>query len=667
MIFKNKKIFSLLFLGVIALSFVLIPLPFSDVNIANAQEVAGPPAPGCSIWDLTSCLHVILSYLGGLAMGLFGIVLGISGILLNGVMSYTIVDMSMNLRSLLQEGGGIYQAWTTLRDLANILFIFIILYIAIGTILRLDSINTKKLLVHVVIIALLLNFSLFFTKVIIDASNIVATSFHNAIVISGGGTGISDAFVKPMNMTSFYNADGASAFLLKAKDSLAMVFLAGFASILFLITAFVFFASSIMLISRYVILIFLMILSPLAFIAMALPKDEYSKKWWNALIDQALFAPVFLALLWIALMLSRSALTTISSEQNFAGMIAEVFTGNVPTGLMKLLINFLIVIGSILFALIAAKQIGGAGASGIMKWGKKAAGTALMAIPGRLAAGADKKLGGTRFGQTMVGSALRSPLGGIGKASVLGGKSGEKQNKESDEAAKKYAAVRTKYDIKKSEKIAEKKSGAAADRVPGEMIQEAQKTEVAIEANRQKRLDRIKKVEEGRIQQTQNNMTIGGSTQTTKQEITKIRSEATQRIQQANKTAEEKKTEAKATVTLSSIQTKQEKVRKEVYDDTKQKEKDKRIAELKKFKIPFVTRVPFFSASNKKRKLAAEFLGKGRTEVETDWDKLLKEVKEAAKKEEKGHGEDKGGGKTSSGGSGGSSSGGGGGGGGAHH
>ena len=67
------------------------------------------------------------------------------------------------------------------RDLANMFFIFILLYIAIATILEIAAYNAKALLARLIIVALLLNFSLFFTRVIIDASNIWGSAFYDRI------------------------------------------------------------------------------------------------------------------------------------------------------------------------------------------------------------------------------------------------------------------------------------------------------------------------------------------------------------------------------------------------------------------------------------------------------------------------------------------------------
>lgn len=72
---------------------------------------------------------------------------------------------------------GIKIGWEIARDTANIFFIFILLGISIATILRIESYGAKQLLVKLIIIALLINFSLPLSMVIIDVSNVLALQF----------------------------------------------------------------------------------------------------------------------------------------------------------------------------------------------------------------------------------------------------------------------------------------------------------------------------------------------------------------------------------------------------------------------------------------------------------------------------------------------------------
>src|SRR3989338_10332449 len=71
--------------------------------------------------------------------------------------------------------------WGITRDVANIFFIFILLIIAIDTILRLESYGAKQLLPKLIIVALLINFSLVIAFTVVDASNILALAFIKEI------------------------------------------------------------------------------------------------------------------------------------------------------------------------------------------------------------------------------------------------------------------------------------------------------------------------------------------------------------------------------------------------------------------------------------------------------------------------------------------------------
>ncbi len=93
--------------------------------------------------------------------------------------------------------------WGLVRDMANIVFIFILLYIAIGTILQLHSVNTKKMLASVIIIALFINFSFFITRVIIDASNSLALLFYNQISLTTNVN--SNGTIKPVQYEPIIN------------------------------------------------------------------------------------------------------------------------------------------------------------------------------------------------------------------------------------------------------------------------------------------------------------------------------------------------------------------------------------------------------------------------------------------------------------------------------
>src|SRR3990167_8825311 len=89
----------------------------------------------------------------GMVLKFVGLLTGLAGVVLNGVIYYTVVEISNNYADIPAINAG----WRTIRDVANMGFIFILLYAAIKTILGMGS-ETKKLVVSVIIVAILINF-----------------------------------------------------------------------------------------------------------------------------------------------------------------------------------------------------------------------------------------------------------------------------------------------------------------------------------------------------------------------------------------------------------------------------------------------------------------------------------------------------------------------------
>ncbi|MBP6884833.1 MAG: hypothetical protein KBC17_03345 [Candidatus Pacebacteria bacterium] len=94
--------------------------------------------------------------------------------------SFAAMTLSSNMYS---NSEFITQGWQITRDFANMFFILILIYIAISLVLDIEigHANPKKMLASVVLVAVLINFSLFFTHVVIDISNSLALVFYNQI------------------------------------------------------------------------------------------------------------------------------------------------------------------------------------------------------------------------------------------------------------------------------------------------------------------------------------------------------------------------------------------------------------------------------------------------------------------------------------------------------
>ncbi len=427
----SNKIFKNILIGLVLVTVILGPMPFG-VEKAKAVEcdATGNP-PGCTItinpnpnptpnanWtqsqkeqiaagktdvDELQCIEGGLSFKINFdacaAKFLYYVVvipsswvLWFAGTILN-------LSVDISLSGSLLNGDFIKDGWAVCRDLANMFFIFIILFIAISIILQLSQYGSKQLLIKVVIIALLINFSLLISGFIIDASNILASSFYEKLNSYSGGNlaltadnGISAIFVNAFNPQKLL---GEETFI-KWRDEkgagqslVALIILFLVASIVILVASFILFAGAILFVIRIVLLSILMILAPLAFLFMAVPGlGGYASQWWRKLFEQAFFAPAFLFLFYLAAMMvnsdfykgvSRLMDSVTQGKDGMTGFLGAIGAVVLP---------FIIVAIFMICCLVIAKQMGAMGAGTVMGWGdkmKKGAQGYAGKIPGRTA------------------------------------------------------------------------------------------------------------------------------------------------------------------------------------------------------------------------------------------------------------------------------------------
>lgn len=366
--------------------------PPASFNKADSKDFFATWLAGEFGSQLKEALNGLLFWL----LSFMGWILWLAGIVLNKVMEVTVLKMA----ELVNGITGIKIAWEVIRDLLNMGFILIIIYVAIAIILRITSIDTKKVLVRLIIAGLLINFSLFFTRVIIDASNILSFEAYNGIVSIGQGAdddsiadGISGAFMDKMKLaTVFETTDGKISVVGEDNKSvedkfkedgldfsqLAIVTIMG--SLLAGVAAFVFLATAVLLMVRFVILIMLMVLSPIGIAAWILPKtQQYSRQWWKALFGQAFFAPVLLLMLLIVVVIINTPGLDTALQQNQAGeslAYTETLFGSQDG--IALFINFGIIIGLMISALVIAKKMANEAGQGIVNAGTKWVGGAAL-------------------------------------------------------------------------------------------------------------------------------------------------------------------------------------------------------------------------------------------------------------------------------------------------
>ena len=353
---------------------------------------------------------------GAFLIYITGIILGFAGWALNGSIHYFVIDMGKTLGSGPSGtplGNSIVTSWGIIRDIINLTFVFGMIYLAFMTIVRADTSKLKHGVVQIVIAALLINFSLFFAKAIIDFGNVAAIEVYTYMQAVGdpGGThqgdwasvGISGFFMKQLGLTEFF--DAGTVISSGQSPSLAIGRNTGFGfsllvSLTLLIATFVFFAGAILIAIRFVTLAMLLILSPVAFAGAALPginTEEWSRAWWKSLVANVLFAPAYFLLLFVS-MKAVNVSQMVQGSDGKSGTIVGFFKGDGTAGSIAAFMNFVLVIGFLVGSLIISKRMGAYGASTATAWGKSARMYGQRAL-GSATLGLGAKVGRGTFGR----------------------------------------------------------------------------------------------------------------------------------------------------------------------------------------------------------------------------------------------------------------------------
>jgi hypothetical protein len=309
-----------------------------------------------------------------------GSILYISGI----VFDYSINSFVMGFADYYTNSGvgfAVDRTWVTIRDFVNLFFIFGLVYIGFKMILDSDDSNTRRWLVNLIIAALLINFSLFITKFVVDFSNTMSTQ----IAISGFGatqtgtsaTGISGAWevdittqiLDLMGITSLFNTSG------DALRSASWGYIFGTA-IMFLVTAFVLMAGGFLLIIRFAMLNLFMVLSPFMFIGWILPPlSNLTSKYWDAFLRRAFFAPVYFLFLYFSLEIMKAfqqSLQQTNGLQNTSNVWSSADSLSAVSTTQSTMPFFILICIFLVASIIIAQKIGADGASASIKYGQMA-------------------------------------------------------------------------------------------------------------------------------------------------------------------------------------------------------------------------------------------------------------------------------------------------------
>ena len=177
---------------------------------------------------------------------------------------------------------------------ANLGFVLAIIIIAFATIFRNESYGLKKMLWKLVVAATLVNFSLLLAGVLLDFSHVAARHFI-------GNKSLGSVLVTELSPQSFIISPGdvqeedSTAFIVSSIFSggfMNLVMYSAFLSLALWIIAIVILAVGIMLLVRYVYVVILLILMPIAWLLWVTPRfTEKFSDWWEKFFTQVFYLP----------------------------------------------------------------------------------------------------------------------------------------------------------------------------------------------------------------------------------------------------------------------------------------------------------------------------------------------------------------------------------------
>lgn len=335
-----------------------------------------------------------------ITLGPGGIILVLTylfNVLLGGILYFVgwVFDWTLELSTKFDDStlNIINIGWGLSLDIANGFFILILLAIAIATILGFESFNYKKALPILLLVALLINFSMVIGGVVIDATNVPALFFSDTIRTSGLPSElVMNAFVmgsvKKMQSDSGGLLDKLGDISGNFIDLLLMQLYETFSLI---VAIFIFLSGAVYMIQRAFWLWFLLMISPFAWLALAIPgQKKYWSTWWDKFIKWCLFAPVYLFFLHLALLISKK--TALISVTN-----STLDTFSVTNIMQLLIVAFLMFMG-----ITAGNSLGVAGSNFVVNYANKMKGAA------------SKKFSDLRSKSPLSAEKLGEKFGGLG-------------------------------------------------------------------------------------------------------------------------------------------------------------------------------------------------------------------------------------------------------------
>ncbi|MBI3305446.1 hypothetical protein HYZ80_03950 [Candidatus Parcubacteria bacterium] len=312
---------------------------------------------------LTAVPSAILLGTLDIISGILHVILRVAAALLNYVASGAFLAHPVTQYPIVQIG------WRITRDLANMAFVLILLWLAITTILRLEQYGKKELIIRLVVIALIINFSLVIGGVLIDVSNRVMLLFLDPLT-KGGKDGAA-VILTGSNLIKSFGDNPISFF--RTSQQLATIVQAVFELFFTVVMTGALLVIGALMVVRVVYFWYLLILAPIAWLSWAFPTigevggEAGYKRWWDTFVQWLWWGPTAAFWLLIAAIAAQTLHKLPNQYAAFTAASQSNALAKIPSAMLTTLaplLQYTIVVFFLFRAIAAMKKGAGEHVSG---------------------------------------------------------------------------------------------------------------------------------------------------------------------------------------------------------------------------------------------------------------------------------------------------------------
>lgn len=355
-------------------------------DVSSARNL-GATASESTIIDLSSCPSSITD-IGAFATAPMCVVT-VMAIIANSILKLSAfvlywtgnlfdysIEIAVNSAEFLKKLNVIEPTWAFVRDALNMTFIFILLYIAVQILLGKGGYTAKGSIARLVIVAILMNFSLFAAKAMIDASNIISLNIYEGIKSRQNGQergNVSERIMTTLGLSGVYNF--GEIFDKKAIPGCGgapgtILTVGIFGTILLIITSLTFLLAAVLFFLRMLNILVLFITSPIYVWGHAMESEFFRKKtnaWWSSMKHAISFPIIYMLMLYVALAMFAQLNSAQQASGNRVSLIKLICDTSQTADAsvfdkLPLILNFLLVIMSLVgIIMYAAKKSGDGG------------------------------------------------------------------------------------------------------------------------------------------------------------------------------------------------------------------------------------------------------------------------------------------------------------------